>query len=316
MKRILLTGAGGFVGNVLRTQLEAQGYDVIGARTATITGATTLSDIQLDVCNQASIATALRAIRPTHIVHLAAISHIPTSFRDPLLTWQVNVIGSLNLLEAVKQQCPDAFVLFASSSEVYGESFKSGYALDEDAPCKPLNPYAASKVAAEQAFNEYFRQGIHGVIARPFNHIGPGQSPDFVTASFAKQIAEIEQGKQPPVLRTGNLEAFRDFLDVRDVCDAYIQLMELPASSNLKLFNISSGKPYRIQEVLEVLLAQSQCQIRVEQDPSRLRPSDIPYAAGISERLRNIVGWTPSYTLDGTLCNLLNYWRKRIAAEL
>lgn len=316
MKRILLTGASGFVGNVLRTQIEAQGYDVIGTHTTTMAGTTTSSAIQLDVRDPTSIASALRTIRPTHIVHLAAISHVPASFRDPLLTWQVNVMGSLNLLETVKQQCPDTFVLFASSSEVYGDSFKLGHALDEDAPCKPLNPYAASKVAAEQAFNEYFRQGIQGVIARPFNHIGPGQSPDFVTASFAKQIAEIEQGKQPPVLRTGNLEAFRDFLDVRDVCDAYIRLMELPEPSHVRLFNISSGKAYKIQEVLNIMLAQSHCQISIDQDPSRLRPSDIPYAAGTSARLQGMADWAPSYTLDETLCSLLNYWRKRVAAEV
>lgn len=316
MKRILLTGANGFVGKVLRTQLEASGHEVIGACTSTAASANTPNAVHLDVRDPESISGALQVSRPTHVIHLAAISHVPTSFRDPLLTWQTNVMGSLNLLEAIKQHYPDAFVLFASSSEVYGESFKSGTPLNEDASCKPLNPYAASKVAAEAAFNEYFRQGVRGVIARPFNHIGPGQSPDFVTASFAKQIAEIEQGKQAPVLRVGNLEAYRDFLDVRDVCGAYMQLLELqPDASHPRLVNIASGQARKIQEILDVLLAQSQASISVEQDPDRLRPSDIPFAVGSSERLHSATGWTPSHSLSETLGDLLDYWRKRVATQ-
>lgn len=316
MKRILLTGASGFVGKVLRAQLEASGHEVIGACTSTAASANTPNAVHLDVRDPESISGALQVSRPTHVIHLAAISHVPTSFRDPLLTWQTNVMGSLNLLEAIKQHYPDAFVLFASSSEVYGESFKSGTPLNEDASCKPLNPYAASKVAAEAAFNEYFRQGVRGVIARPFNHIGPGQSPDFVTASFAKQIAEIEQGKQAPVLRVGNLEAYRDFLDVRDVCGAYMQLLELqPDVSHPRLVNIASGQARKIQEILDVLLAQSQASISVEQDPDRLRPSDIPFAVGSSERLHSATGWTPSHSLSETLGDLLDYWRKRVATQ-
>ena len=133
-------------------------------------------------------------------MHLAAVTHVPTSFKEPLQTWQTNVMGSVNLLQALRQEAPEAFVLFVSSSEVYGDTFKQGIALDENSPCRPLNPYAASKLAAEAAFNEYFRQGQPGVIVRPFNHIGAQQSADFVTASFARQIALIETGQQPPQL--------------------------------------------------------------------------------------------------------------------
>ncbi|WP_330114627.1 GDP-mannose 4,6-dehydratase [Pseudomonas sp. JS3066] len=317
MKRILLTGANGFVGKVLRAQLEADGQEVIAACTSAPVGAgTTDRTVRLDVRDPESIANALQISRPTHVVHLAAVSHVPTSFRDPLLTWQTNVMGSLNLLDAIKQHCPEAFVLFASSSEVYGESFKAGTPLDEGAPCSPLNPYAASKVAAETAFNEYFRQGVRGVIARPFNHIGPGQSPDFVTASFARQIAQIELGKQAPVLQVGNLEAYRDFLDVRDVCSAYLRLLELqPGTNHPRLFNIASGQARKIQEILDVLLAQSQTIISVEQDPDRLRPSDIPFAVGSIGRLHATTGWTPSHSISETLGDLLNYWRKQVAAE-
>lgn len=241
---------------------------------------------------------------------------MPTSFRDPLLTWNTNVLGSLNLLEAIKQQAPDAFAVFASSSEVYGEAFKAGVALDESSPCLPMNPYAASKLAAELAFEQYFKQGIRGVIARPFNHIGLGQSPDFVTASFARQIALIESGKQAPVMQVGNLEACRDFLDVRDVCAAYLQLLELrEVQDHPRLFNIASGKARKIRSILDEMISQSSASITVELDPQRLRPSDIPFAVGNCDRIRDVLNWQPKIPLKETLASLLADWRVRVVAE-
>lgn len=186
----------------------------------------------------------------------------------------------MSLLAAVQRHAPDAFVLFASSSEVYGASFKLGVQLDEDVRCQPLNPYAASKLAAEVVFNEYFRQGLRGVIARPFIHIGAGQSESFAMASFARQIALIEAGKQPPVLKVGNLEACRDFLDVRDVCRAYVALLQLGGSGSAysRCFNVASGTSQRMRDMLDRLLARSSGTIQVVLDPQRTRPSDIPVA--------------------------------------
>ncbi|UXZ21256.1 GDP-mannose 4,6-dehydratase [Pseudomonas sp. YeP6b] len=317
MKHVLLTGANGFVGKVLLDQLLMAGYQVSCAcSTSNPTPRVGIDQVRLDIRDASACVATLERIKPTHIIHLAAISHVPTSFRHPLLTWNTNVLGSLNLLEAIKQQTPDAFVVFASSSEVYGESFQSGVALDETSPCLPINPYAASKLAAELAFEQYFKQGIRGVIARPFNHIGLGQSPDFVTASFARQIALIESGKQAPVIQVGNLEARRDFLDVRDVCAAYLQLLGLSdVQDHPRVFNIASGNARKIRDILDELVSQSTAVISVELDPKRLRPSDVPFAVGKCDRIRNVLSWEPKVPLNETLASLLADWRLRVEAE-
>lgn len=316
MKHILLTGANGFVGKVLLGQLLTAGYRVTCAFASTAAELLpAVESVVFDIRDAQAVGLAVERLQPTHVIHLAAISHVPTSFADPLLTWNTNVLGSLNLLEALKQHAPEAFVLFASSSEVYGEAFKVGVPLDERSACLPMNPYAASKLAAELAFEQYFRQGVRGVIARPFNHIGPGQSPEFVTASFARQIALIEAGQQPPVLQVGNLEACRDFLDVRDVCSAYLHLLELSAAPlDVRVFNIASGQARKIREVLDVLVQQSSVAIEVELDPQRLRPSDIPFAVGNCQRLAAATGWQPNISLTDTLAQLLDYWRGQVAS--
>jgi Nucleoside-diphosphate-sugar epimerases len=206
-----------------------------------------------------------------------------------------------------------SFFLFVSSSEVYGEFFKAAELTAESADCKPMNPYAASKRAAELAIEQYFRQGLAGAIARPFNHIGAGQSPEFVSASFARQIAAIEAGKQKPILQVGNLDAQRDFLDVRDVCNAYVALLELKTVDiEDRIFNIASGQPRRIDDVLKLLLQQSSQEIAVELDPERMRPSDIPLAAGDCTRIHSLTGWQPSYDLSNTLAELLGHWREQV----
>ncbi len=259
---------------------------------------------------------AVRDAAPSFVVHLAAITHIPTSFDNPQLTWQTNVMGSLNLFEAVHRHAPHAFTLFASSSEVYGASFKHGLSLDEDAPCQPLNPYAASKLAAETAFHYYLQRSLRGVIARPFNHLGPGQSTDFAASSFARQIAQIEAGQQPPILKVGNLEAYRDYLDVEDVCNAYTKLLRLNEQDDYApCINICSGTPRKIQEILGILLDLSRTPITVQPEPSRMRPSDIPYATGSNERLCGTTDWQPTKDLSSTLSDLLGYWRAEAAIQ-
>ena len=313
MPRLLLTGANGFVGKILTARLQNAGYEVIALGGSSPVQGIADQYLSCDIRDANALAQAVANARPTHVIHLAAISHVPTSFKDPLLTWQTNVIGSMNLLQAIQQHAPDAFTLFPSSSEVYGAAFKSGIAVAEDTLPEPLNPYAASKVAAEYAFREYFRQGLDGVIARPFNHIGAQQSPDFVTASFARQIAMIEAGQQPPVLKVGNLDAVRDFLDVQDVCDAYIELLKLAGTPGHPVcLNIASGQSRKIRDVLDLMLLQSSAPITVELDPDRLRPSDIPIAAGNNTLLKQTTGWQPAITLETTLSQLLDYWRAKV----
>jgi len=315
--RLLLTGANGFVGKILTGRLKTAGYEVV-ALGGNVSPAPSMADeyLNCDIRDAGALAQAIASAQPTHIVHLAAISHVPTSFKEPLLTWQTNVIGSMNLLEAIRRHAPNAFTLFPSSSEVYGAAFKSGIAVSEDTLPQPLNPYAASKVAAEYAFREYFRQDLDGVIARPFNHIGAQQSPDFVTASFARQIALIEAGQQTPVLKVGNLDAIRDFLDVEDVCDAYIQLLDLAGQPGHPLcLNIASGRSRKIRDVLDLMLQQSHVPISVKQDPERLRPSDIPIAVGNNTLLKQTTGWQPAIALETTLSRLLDYWRDQVKTQ-
>lgn len=317
MQRTLITGANGFVGHILCRTLQQKGHHVI-ALTGTTPQSVPHADqtVQCDIRDAAALEKTIAATAPTHVVHLAAITHVATSFKEPILTWQTNVIGSVNLLQALRNQAPEAFMLFVSSSEVYGASFKQGIALSEDSSCQPLNPYAASKLAAEAAFNEYFRQGQPGVIVRPFNHIGAQQSADFVTASFARQIALIEAGQQEPTLRVGNLDASRDFLDVQDVCDAYAQLLDLPQRNieHPRCFNICSGQPRKIGDILNEMLAMSSVGITVTQDPERMRPSDIPSATGSSQTIRATIGWQPAIDLRTTLEQLLAYWRMKVAS--
>lgn len=319
MKKILLTGANGFVGQTLSQLIDRQRYTVMHAISpdSCYSGSTEADHvIKLDIRNENDVIAAIQKIKPDIVIHLAAISHVPTSFSQPLLTWQTNVLGTLNILEALHKHAPQAFLLFVSSSEVYGDAFKSNQELTEDSPCLPMNPYAASKLAAELACQQYFKQGMQGVIARPFNHIGPGQSEAFVTASFAKQIAAIELGLQDPILQVGNLTAYRDFLDVRDVCAAYLVLIELRNKPlEKRIFNIASGAACSIQEVLDTLLSLSTASIEVALDHQRLRPSDIPFAVGNSQYLQAKTNWQPKYKLAAALKSLLDDWRKRLAAQ-
>lgn len=317
MHRTLITGANGFVGRQLCRTLQHTGQHVIAVSSHADQPVPFASEtVSCDIREAESVAQIIRDTSPTRIVHLAAITHIPKSFEAPQLTWQTNVMGSINVLEAMRKFAPECFILFVSSADVYGAAFKQNIPLDEDVPCLPQNPYAASKLAAETAFNEYFRRGTRGVVARPFNHIGAHQSPDFVTASFARQIALIEAGKLEPVLKVGDLQASRDFLDVADVCRAYELLLALADSTgeHQRCFNISSGQTHQIAQVLEMMLQMSSATIRAEQDPARMRPSDIPYAAGNSQRLRQTLGWKPSIGLPETLKELLDYWRAEVVA--
>lgn len=315
MHRILVTGANGFVGQVLCKMLQESGHHVaamVGTGSSLPKHANQI--FHCDIRDTEALESAVAKAAPTHVVHLAAITHVPTSFKDPQLTWQTNVMGSINLLQALKHHAPKSFVLFVSSSEVYGATFKRGSALNECSPCQPLNPYAASKLAAEAAFNEYFRQGQPGLVVRPFNHIGAMQSPDFATASFARQIALIEAGQQAPVLKVGNLLAERDFLDVEDVCNAYIGLMQLTeqAEHYPRCLNICSGKPLKIRAILDRLLRLSSQTIEIVEDPERMRPSDISSAYGDNTLIRDTIGWIPQIDLQDTLLALLQYWRTSV----
>lgn len=310
--RLLITGAGGFVGTILlkalhETPIFARARYQLWYNQPVGSGAMTIDIRQAD-----AVAAAVAAFRPSHVVHLAAQSHVPTSFVRPDITWQVNVMGTLNLFEALKHHAPHAGVLFISTSEVYGASFKAGQPLNESALLQPTNPYAASKAAADLMSGQYAAGGLRIIRLRPFNHIGPGQREDFVASAFAAQIARIEGGRQQPVVRVGNLEAQRDFLAVDDIVRAYVlaleQIEQLPPGL---ILNLCSGQPCRIAELLAILLQQARCPITVETDPGRLRPSDTPIAVGCGAAARQHLGWHPRISLTQVLGTLLDHWRKK-----
>lgn len=315
--RILLTGATGFVGPRLLARLKtgpfaAAEYLVWDYRPDEPAGSTPSN---IEICSAEAVSASVADFRPTHVVHLAAQSHVPTSFAKPELTWRINVIGSLNLFEAIRQYAPEAGVLYISTSEVYGRSFQAGTPLDENALLQPQNPYAASKAAADLMAGQYAAQGLRIVRLRPFNHIGPGQREDFVASAFAAQVARIEAGQQEPVIKVGNLDAQRDFLAVGDVVAAYCLALEkissLPAGLVL---NVCSGVPQKIENLLKGFLTRSQCPITVETDPSRLRPSDIPLAVGNAEAARHYLGWQPQVSLDRILDEILDEWRMKVVS--
>ncbi len=301
--RILVTGAAGFVGGHLLPVLHAAFPD-----------AEILQPV-FDVADAAAVRDAVAQARPDGCVHLAAISAIPAAQADPDLAWRTNLGGTLNLARALATM-PGCTLLFVSTADAYGRSFQRGVPLDEAAALNPMNTYGATKAAADLALGAMAREGLQIVRMRPFNHTGPGQSASFVVAAFARQVARIAAGLQPPTLSVGALDPMRDFLDVRDVCQAYaLCLRHRDALEPGAVFNIASGQPRRIGDVLTELLALAGVEASVQTDPARLRPSDIPLAAGDSTLARATLGWAPRIAWTQTLTDMLADWQTRVTSE-
>lgn len=318
--RILVTGGGGFVGSYLLKKLKetfAKDASLFSWDFYSGYNEHSVDNVQflkVDIRDRTAVEDSIKSIQPTHIVHLAAISHVPSAIRDPFSTFEVNIFGTLNIMEAVKSFCPGAGVIYISSSEVYGASFQEKNALDETAPLQPLNPYAVSKASADLMVGQYAEQGLQVIRLRPFNHIGPGQSEGFVISSFAYQIARIEQGFQERVIKVGNLNTKRDFLDVRDVVSAYVQVIKkIKSLPSGLVMNIASGMPRKISEILDALLSHANCSIEVQLDKSRLRTSDTPITVGLSEKARKLLCWQPKISWESTLISILDWWRERVA---
>ena len=258
----------------------------------------------------------LAAVRPTAVIHLAAVSSAAEARDDARLAWDVNLRGTSTLAEAVMRHAPEARFLYAGSSEAYGRSF-SGVStpLDETAALNPRNVYAATKAAADLMLGQMAEDGLRVVRFRPFNHTGPGQSPRFVVAAFAGRIAAIEQGERPAVMTVGNLDAQRDFLDVRDVVAAYALAIEAQALTPYAVYNLASGRPRRIGDVLAALLALSRVRISVETDEALLRPSETPIAVGDARRAHDELGWRPRIPWETTLRETLEASRDTVAAR-
>ncbi len=305
-RRILLTGASGFVAGHLIPQLRAAFPDA----DLTLCGE---GLVALDISDHAAVFDLVRRVRPEACIHLAAISAIGEARRDPERAWRVNLMGTLALAEALREVVPDCVMVFASSAEIYGASFKTGSALDEAAAAAPTNTYAATKAAADLALGAMAGDGLRVVRVRPFNHTGAGQTEGFVVPAFAAQIARIGAGKQGAGLMVGNLDACRDFLDVRDVCAAYVAcIAQAEALAPGAVLNLASGVARRIGDVLQDLLRISGVRVEVTLDPTRLRPSDIPMARGDAGLAGRTLGWAPRIAWETTLGDVLADWRGRL----
>jgi len=297
--RIFVTGAEGFVGGHLLPALGAAfpGAELLG-----------LGESRWDVTDRAAVFAGMARLRPEVCVHLAGIAAIGAAGADPARAWEVNLHGAINVAEAIMEHAPDCRMLFVSSAECYGGSFRAGVALDETAVLAPMNLYAATKAAAEMALAALAARGLRLVRLRPFNHTGPGQTEAFVVPAFAGQIARIEAGLQAPEIAVGALTPERDFLDVRDVCAAYAACVARALPEGVVL-NIASGEAVPVGEVLDRLLRLAACKINVVVDPARLRPVEIPRAVGDAGLAARLLDWRPRFTLDETLRSVLDYAR-------
>lgn len=313
--RVLITGITGFAGGHLAQILVARGDEVFGVARHTHLKLEHLSQqatlLSADLRDPVAVANLLNEINPEAIYHLAGQASVSTAWADPWATLENNIRPQLNILQTMAQQKSKARLLVVTSNQVYGHVPGDQLPVNEDTPLRPDNPYGVSKVAQDMLGLQYFlSHGLDILRVRAFNHIGPRQSPSFVAASFAKQIAQIEAGLIEPTIRVGNLAVQRDFTDVRDVTRAYALLVDLGDSGDV--YNVGTGKAASIQYLLDVLLSYSAVQIKIEQDPSRVRPSDVPIIYADNRKLRTKTGWQPTFKFEESLRSVLDYWREAV----
>lgn len=314
----LITGMCGFVGQYLAAHLLDCGEHVFGTyldledrgRMGSAL-AKQVGLLQGDVRNPKKMGMVLRHTQPDAVYHLAAVSSVGMSLSRPVATMDVNVSGTTGLLEAIKRESPTTPVLFVSSAEVYGRVRAAEMPIRETQKPAPRNPYAASKWAAEEVCHYYERTfGLRIVVARAFNHTGPGQQTGFVIPDFASQVAALERSRGKRVLRVGNLESRRDLSDVRDIVRGYHEL--LLKGQPGEVYHLGSGKAHRVGELLSSLMKMSSKPIQVEEDPHRMRPSDIPVLVGSMAKTRRATGWRALIPMERTLSDTLEYWRRNV----
>lgn len=302
--RILVTGIAGFAGRHLLPALVEAGHEVHGVvlDPATVPGAASVQVV--DLLDADAMARAVGEVVPEAVVHLAAISFVPHATANPRLAVRVNVEGTTGLLHAVEMAVPKARVLVVGSADAYGRVAPHELPVDEDVPLRPLSVYGATKAAAEVFALQWGRHpGRDVVVARPFNHTGPGQEATFVVPAFARQIARIAAGTQEPVVRVGDLSPVRDLSDVRDVVRGYVALLERGESG--AVYNLCAGQGTAIGAILDGLIAAAGVEVRIEQDPALMRPVDVPRLVGSHERVTRATGWRPEIRLVKTLTDVL-----------
>jgi GDP-4-dehydro-6-deoxy-D-mannose reductase len=309
--KVLVTGAGGFVGRYLVETLISHQHQVsaLGIGNSEYLKASGVTIYEADITDFSAVLNSLQKEKPDAVIHLAAVSNVPLSWQKPGLTIDVNIRGTVNVLQALAQVNTSATFLSIGSSDEYGLAAKAGIPLEEEMLCQPQNPYSISKYCAEQLVLQLGKKyGVNVIHTRSFNHFGPGQAKGFVLSDFASQIADIEKGKKPPILRVGDLSVSRDFTFVEDVVDAYAALIEKQAPSGV--YNVCSGKARNVGAILQLLLSFSSASIKVEKDPAKYRISEVPYFIGNSEKLFKATGWEPVCDFEDSLKSVLDYWRK------
>jgi GDP-4-dehydro-6-deoxy-D-mannose reductase len=305
--KALITGINGFVGKYLSKYLIEKGYDVYGT---VIEDNIQMDDIKIykmNLLDKEEVAETIRKIKPDQVYHLAGQSAVGLSWNNPTLTININVNGTINLLDSIREENLDVKVLIIGSSDQYGPIKPENCPINEEHELNPSSPYAISKVTQENVAKLYVKAyGMKIIMVRAFNHIGPMQSKNFVVSDFASRIVDIEFGKQS-IMKVGNLEAYRDFTDVRDIVRGYNMLMERAHIG--EIYNIGSGKAIKIQDVLDTLISLSKKYIKVEIDKDKLRPSDVPIVECDNSKIKSHIGWQPQLDIRETLKDTLDYWR-------
>lgn len=314
--KVLITGITGFVGSHLAEYLLGEGLEVYGvvrwrSKTENIDHIKSkLNLLNADIKDGYSLQKVFKDIQPNYCFHLASQSFVLESWNSPLETMNINVLGTVNVLEAIRLEDKGCITVIAGSSEEYGLVHSDEIPIKETNPLRPMSPYGVSKVATDKLGILYFMSyGLKVIVTRSFNTTGPRRGEVFATSSFAKQIAEIEKGKEP-IIYVGNLDAQRDFTDVRGIVEAY--WLAATRCEFGEAYNMCTGGTFRIGDMLGMLLNLSEVQIEVRRDPNRMRPSDIPILLGDNSKFRARTGWEPTIPFEKTLKDLLDYWRRRI----
>jgi GDP-4-dehydro-6-deoxy-D-mannose reductase len=320
--KVLITGITGFAGSHLAElclqKPDVKVYGTVRTRSRLNNISHLIPRLELHECDLRdpfAVQQVLKDVAPDRIFHLAAQSFVPVSWKAPEETISTNILSQLNIFEGIRQLKLDTRVQIACSSEQYGLVYPDELPINEDNPFRPLSPYGVSKVAQDLLGYQYHASyGLHIVRTRAFNHTGPRRGESFVTSSFCKQVAEIEAGRRSPVLRCGNLDARRDFTDVRDMVRAYWLALEKGEPG--EAYVVASGKAYTIREVLDAVLDNTGCSIEVEAAPELMRPSDVPVLVGDATKFCTLTGWEPQVTFAKTMGDLLDYWRIAINLEI